>query len=274
MQLRPKRWLIWVLFFFAGSATTLQAWRASLTGFTSSGALTWTNMPPDYLGFVQRTPALGGTDVWTSTVLSMTGVTVNVDCTSASQGFFRLAPCYATNIAYYPLQTDSNDASGHLGPMILVNIPFTNGGIYSDGQYYTTSANTPTLTNLDFSGFLISAEFMVTNNTQTRPVFVGGDLWRWAGFYVRDDGMVGLLANDQLSWSATLPYVTNQWHQAILCYTETNQTFEIFLDGRFADRRTVAIDTHDDRTLSDTHYGSGTTFNGYLRNLQIYNLQP
>lgn len=274
MQLRPTRWLVLMLLLLAGSATTLQAWRASFTDFSSDGSLTWTNMPPTYVGFVQRIPALGGTDVWSMTALALTGSTARVDCTATNHDFFRLAPCFATNIADYPLQVDAVDASGHLGPMTLVNTPFTNGGIYADGQYIITSADSPVLTNLDFSGFLISAEFMVTNNTQTRPVFVGGNLWRWAGFYVRNDGMVGLLANDLLSWSATLPYVTNQWHQAILCYTETNQTFEIYLDGRLADRRMVAIDTHDDRTLSINHYGTGTTFNGFLRNLRIYNLQP
>jgi hypothetical protein len=231
-------------------------------------------MPPNYIGFVQRIPILGDTNDWSSTALAMTGTTAIVDCTPTNRGFFRLAPCYATNIVYYPLQTDAADASGHLGEMTLVNTPFTNGGIYSDGLYQDTSANTPTLTNFGFSGFLIAAEFMVTNNTQTRPVFVGGNLWRWAGFYVRSDGQVGLLANDALFWTETLPYATNQWHQAVLCYTSTNQTFEIFLDGRFAARRTMAINPHDDRTLSISHYGSGTTFNGYLRNLRVYNLQP
>lgn len=274
MQLRPPRWLVLMLLFFACSATTLRAWRASVTEFSDSGSLAWTDMPPDYVGFVQQIPTLGGTDVWNSAALAMTGATANVDCSSAARGFFRLAPCYATNVADYPLQTDAADASGHLGDMVLVNVPFTNGGIYCDGQYPDTSANVPVLTNLDFSGFLISAEFMVASNSQTRPVFVGGNLWRWAGFYVRSDGMVGLLANDLLSWGTTLPCSTNQWHQAVLCYTETNQTFEIYLDGRFADRRQTAIDPHDDRTLSVSHYGSGTTFNGHLRNLRIYNLQP
>ena len=274
MQLRPPRWLVLMLLFFACSATTLRAWRASVTEFSDSGSLAWTDMPPDYVGFVQQIPTLGGTDVWNSAALAMTGATANVDCSSAARGFFRLAPCYATNVADYPLQTDAIDASGHLGPMILVNAPFTNGGIYCDGQYPATSANVPTLTNLDFSGFLISAEFLVASNSPTRPVIVGGNLWRWAGFYVRDDGMVGLLANDTLFWGTTLPYATNQWHQAVLRYTETNQTFEIYLDGRCAARRQAAIDTHDDRTLSVSHYGSGTTFNGHLRNLRIYNLQP
>ena len=274
MQPRPIRWACLTALCFACSATTLQAWRASVTEFSGDGSLAWTNLPPDYVGFVQRIPVLGGTDAWSSAALALTGTAATVDCGSAARGFFRLAPCFATNVADYPLQTDAVDASGHLGPMTLVNVPFTNGGIYCDGQYPDTSANVPVLTNLDFSGFLVSAEFMVASNAQTRPVFVGGNLWRWAGFYVRSDGMVGLLANDLLSWDPTLPYATNQWHQAVLRYTETNQTFEIYLDGRFADRRQVAIETHDDRTLSVSHYGSGTTFNGHLRNLRIYNLQP
>lgn len=274
MQLLPRRWLVLMLLYFAWSATIVHAWRASFTGLSGDGSLAWTNLPPDYIGIVQCIPTLGGTDAWSSTALALTGTVANVDCSSATRGFFRLAPCYATNIAHYPLLSDAADASGHLGPMVLVNAPFTNGGIYCDGQYPDTSANVPALTNLDFSGFLISAEFMVASNSQTRPVFVGGNLWRWAGFYVRNDGMVGLLANDLLSWNTTLPCSTNQWHEAVLRYTETNQTFEIYLDGRCADRRQAAIDTHDDRTLSVSHYGSGTTFSGHLRNLRIYNLQP
>ena len=274
MQMKRNRWIGLMMLFCACSATPLQAWQALLTEFPGDGHLAWTYVPPDYMGVAQHISALGGTDVWTSVALSLTGSAATVDCASARQGFFRLAPCFATNIAFYPLLADANDDSGHLGPMELVNTPFAGGGIYCDGQYATTSANTPTLTDLDFSGFLIAAEFMVTNNTRTAPVFVGGNLWRWGGFYVRSDGRVGLLYNDTLSNSSSLPYVPDQWHQAVFLYTETNQTFEIYLDGRLADRRQVAITPHDDRSLSVSHYGSGVTFNGHLRNLQVYNLMP
>lgn len=268
------RWIGLALLFCVCSAAPLQAWRAQITEFPADGHLVWTYVPPDYLGFVQHIPALNGTDVWSSAALSLTGSAVTVDCASTNQEFFRVAPCHVTNIAFYPLQTDANDTSGHFGPMTLVNTPFTNGGIYCDGQYIVTSANTPALTNLDFSGFIIAAEFMVTNAAWTSPVFVGGNLWRWGGFFVRSDGMVGLLYNGAISGAPTLPYATNQWHQAVLRYAETNQTFEIYLDGRLAEQRQVAIEPHDDRTLSVSHYGNGTTFNGYLRNLQIYNLLP
>ena len=274
MHKQRNRWIGLMMLFCVGLATPLQAWQALITDFPGNGSLAWTDVPPDYVGFVQHVPALGETDVWTSAALTLAGSTATVDCASARQGFFRIAPCSATNIAFYPLLSDANDASGNLGPMELVNTPFAGGGIYCDGQFHETSATTPPLTGLDFSGVLISAEFMVTNATQTAPVFVGGDLWRWGGFYVRGDGRVGLLSNDLLSNAPSLPYATNQWHHAVFLYTETNQTFEIYLDGRLADRRQVAINPHDDRTLSVSHYGSGNTFNGYLRNLRVYNLKP
>ena len=274
MQKLSSRWVGLMTLFYAGLAVPVQAWQCVIDDFPGNGSLTWENVPPDYVGFVQHVPALGGTDVWSSVALSLAGATATVDCASAGRGFFRVAPCAATNIAFYPLLSDTNDASGNLDPMELVNTPFLNGGIYCDGQYATTSANTPTLTGLDFSGVLISAEFMVTNAAQSSPVFVGGNNWRWGGFYVRSDGTVGMLYNDTPSNSTTLPYTTNQWHHAVFLYTETNQTFEIYLDGRLADRRQVAINPHDDRTLSVSHYGSGNTFNGYLRNLRIYNLKP
>ena len=273
MQKQRNHWIVLMMLFCAGSATPLQAWQALLTEFPGDGHLAWTYVPPDYIGVAQHIPALGGTDVWTSVALSLTGSAVAVDCATASQGFFRLAPCFATNIAFYPLLSDTNDASGHLGPMELVNASFAGGGLYCDGQA-TTTAYTPTLTGLDFSGVLISAEFMVTNAAQSSPVFVGGNNWRWGGFYVRSDGTVGMLYNDTPSNSTTLPYTTNQWHHAVFLYTETNQTFEIYLDGRLADRRQVAIIANNDRTLSVSHFGSGNTFDGYLRNLRIYNLKP
>lgn len=269
-----NRWVGLMMLFCAVSAVPLQAWQCQIDDFPGDGSVGWINVPPDYVGFVQHLPALGGTDVWNSVALSLAGSAATVDCASAPRGFFRVAPCAATNLAFYPLLSDADDASGNLGPMELVNTPFAGGGIYCDGQYSVTSANAPTLTGLDFSGVLISAEFMVTNAAQSSPVFVGGNLWRWGGFYVRSDGTVGMLYNDTLSNSTTLPYVTNQWHQAVFLYTETNQTFEIYLDGRLADRRQVAIIANNDRTLSVSHYGSGNTFNGYLRNLRVYNLMP
>lgn len=268
-----NRWVGLMMLFCAGSAAPLQAWQCVIDDFPGDGSLGWLNVPPDYVGFVQQIPALGGTDIWSSVALSLTGSAATVDCASARRGFFRVAPCAATNLAFYPLLSDANDASGNLGPMELVNASFAGGGLYCDGQA-TTTAYTPTLTGLDFSGVLISAEFMVTNAIETHPVFVGGNSYRWGGFYVRSDGMVGMLSNDALPYVPTLPYTANQWHQAVFLYTETNQTFEIYLDGRLADRRQAAIIANNDRTLSVSHYGSGNTFNGYLRNLRVYNLMP
>lgn len=254
----------------------LEAQDFRITTFAASGRMTWTNAPAEAVCRVEGAHSL--TSVWNSVFLTETGTVATVDLPSQNCMFYRVYASPITNIAYYPLTTDANDVTGNYGPMTLLRAPFTNGGIYCNGLYEydwpsrATVAHTPQLTSLDFSGFMISADFLVTNTT-TCPVFIGGHGWRWGGFYVISDGTVALECNNGRHLG-TLRYSTNVWHHAVLIYTEANQTFEIYLDGTFAVSQQVPINYSDnDRDVSVTDYSGGKTFLGYLRNLKIFNLK-
>jgi hypothetical protein len=85
--------------------------------------------------------------------------------------------------------------------------------------------------------------------------------------------MVGMLVNDAGPYPSSTAYSTGVWHEAAFVFSATNNTAEIYVDGRLADRRAVVLNHHDDRDIHNAHYGNGATFKGYLRNLRVWNLK-
>lgn len=247
-----------------------------ITSFDRQGRLVFDPAPAGHLCFVERCAAPVDA-TWTNETLCLNVAGSGVDI-APSGGFFRVAAHAATALCRYPLTNDANDALGHFGPMNIVNSPFTNGGVWCNGIYQSggdpdgSSIGTPALTNLDFSGFLMAIEFMAVTNL-TKPIFVGGDLWRWGGVYTRSDGTAGMLFNDAGPYPGVQPYTTGVWHEAVFVYTATNKTAEIYLDGRLAGRGQGDLIHNNDGDVHNTHYGNGQTFLGYLRNLRVWNLR-
>jgi hypothetical protein len=246
-----------------------------ITSLQHDGRLAWMNAPSAHVCFVQTAPSLTAT--WSNTCMSLAAPEARVPL-GGDSAFQRVSACASTHLAWYPLTNDAQDCLGAYDPMTLVNTPFTNGGIYCNGMYQfggdpdRSAAGTPSLAALDFNGFIMAVDFMAVTNV-TAPIIVGGGLWRWGGIYLRSDGMVGMLVNDAGPYPSSTAYSTGVWHEAAFVFSATNNTAEIYVDGRLADRRAVVLNHHDDRDIHNAHYGNGATFKGYLRNLRVWNLK-
>lgn len=247
-----------------------------ITSICASGTLTWTNAPTGAVCRISTTDSL--TSAWRSAAFTMTGTACTVGFDSGNAGFYRVNAWPASNIVHYPLIVDSNDGAGAYGPMEVYNAPFTNGGIYFNGHYQYGDPDpswgwTPELA-IDFNGFMISAEFLVTNSVgKVNPIFVGGKSYRWGGFYIQADGTVALKYNNDGESPSMITCSAGVWHSAVLIYTQTNQTFEIYLDGTLAAAEEAQIIHGNDAMVTVSDYSNGTTFDGYLRNLKVFNLQ-
>jgi len=175
-------------------------------------------------------------------------------------------------IAFYPLLIDGNDELGNNDPMTLTNAPFQNGGIYCNGIYNECVAITPSINNFNFNSFIISADFLVTEN-RTQPVFVCGRGCRWLGFYLNADGRLYLLYNNINYLASAITYSLNQWHNAQITYDGT--TVNMFLDNVLACSTNIKLDYSVcglyDTGIGVTNYGSGMGLMGYFKNLKIYN---
>jgi hypothetical protein len=175
------------------------------------------------------------------------------------------------------MTNSADDALGHYGAMTLMNTPFAGGGIYCNGIYENgvdpnrSFAGTPSLSELNFNGFVMAVDFMVGTNRMA-PILVGGSGWRWGGVHMMSDGRVGLLINGT-AYAGTVACSTGVWHEAVFVYTASNRTAELYLDGQLAGRREAVLNNGNDRSICNTHGGNGTTFKGYLRNLRVWNLK-
>lgn len=182
-------------------------------------------------------------------------------------------------IAYYPLIDGANDLTGNHGPMVLTNTPWQSGGIYCNGIYNGSSdpnachAITPNLDSLDFDAFTIRARFQVSeySDPSYNPVFIGGESYRWCGFYLLPDSTVGLMYNGAPPITSSVKYTTGTRHEGTITYDGSTETFRLYLDNQFACEVTSALVHGENPNVGITHGGNGVTFEGILGRLKIYN---
>jgi hypothetical protein len=178
-------------------------------------------------------------------------------------------------IAHYPLSNDAYDVTGNNLPMNLENAPFQNGGVYCNGVYKLSGktdyyfVGTSPLQNFNFSSFSIMASFNAASYRKM-PVFVGGHSARWIAFYLNEDGSVNLMYNNNNYQNCGGKYGLNVWHEALITYD--GQTARLYLDQQFrcsADFKSSAKSSDTD--VSTTNFSNGAVFQGFLRDLKIYN---
>ena len=197
----------------------------------------------------------------------------------------KTAPQQELLIANYPLISDGVDLTGLNPSMTLENTPFQNGGIYCDGIYVISSdpnyylAETPPINSFKPQSFSISMDFFVSEQT-TQPVWIIGSSCRWLGFYLEADGTVALLYNNWDFLTTQKTYSLNEWHNTKISFD--GSTVNMFLDKSLA----CSLKFGDgfvelnyggcggsDNEIGTTNYSNGEVFKGYVRNLQVYNLQ-
>ncbi len=183
-----------------------------------------------------------------------------------------------TLIAHYPLHNDANDSLGAYEPVKLVNTPFRDGGIYCIGNYTGTEPDssdviTPFISGLTMHKFAVSVRFKVTENYQgTRPILVGGPLWRWVVISLDADGVIGLGLNDNFFGNRYKNVVVAKdvWHTTTMIYDSVKAEGRLYLDGALADSALMQLDHNNDKAFTVTHGGLAKTFKGYLADLKIY----
>lgn len=181
-----------------------------------------------------------------------------------------------TLIAHYPLINTANDTTGNYAPMTLTNAPFQDGGIYCDGISGSSYVITPTITDLNFAGLAISAEFKVSSYITSgfNPVLIGGYGYQWMGIGLSPDSLVSYIFNGSTVQNTNVKFSLETWHIATMTYDSSKGIGKFYIDSILADSAQLQIDAVDDeyiRKIAPMHAGYGEVFKGVFRNLKIYN---
>jgi len=181
-------------------------------------------------------------------------------------------------LASYPLTENGIDTSGQNDPMLLKNVVFENGGVYSNGIYSgndTTGSQilTPPFTTFDYNNFTVLLDFKIDSYPENRePIIIGGYLWRWIGAYI-DDGKIAFMANDFSTYDVSeISVPLNQWNSIRLSYNkEVGECYFYFNNNLVSSYLIAEFNSGDDPRFGNEHGGLGKTFKGYWKNLVFYN---
>jgi hypothetical protein len=185
---------------------------------------------------------------------------------------------YFDTIASYPLINNAADITGMQPDAELINVPYADtNGVYCNGIYVNSGdpngsvVSTAHLDALYGPAFAVSVQFRFDSlAANTVPVIICGDSWRYFGLLIRYDGVV--LYNFNNIWhEASGTYIADDtWHTFTGIYTALDSTAQYWLDGQLLATKTgTLIRSNQDGRVSNTDYGAGWTFQGYLRNLTI-----
>ncbi|MFN3968232.1 HYR domain-containing protein [Flavobacterium sp.] len=185
-----------------------------------------------------------------------------------------------TLLASYPLENSLTDAVGAFGPVTLAGSttapttgnPLCLNGIYSfnaNGQ----DATTPIISSLNTSNFIMKVDFKLSGYPASGlrfPIVLGGNSFRWFGFYVNSSQQVGIKYNNSNTLFSTKTLALNQWYTGELVYTANTAILKI--DGVVVMSTPLpALVTGGNLNFTTNDYSNGSAFNGCIRNLEIYN---
>lgn len=231
------------------------------TSYVANCNVTLTELPP---GTIPATPTPTLTATPTSTPTPTPTGFILVPITLEKP---KLIPVLFLPIANYPLNGTANDSAGNYGPMTFKNVSYSGGGIYLNGVAYDV-ATTPQITGMSTNKMTVEAEFYVTQNKRM-PVFVVGTGYRWIGAYLDSNGKMQLLYNNSNYTNCSLSYQLNTWHKVSVTYD--GSVGKLYLDDDLACQTSFTANHNNDRNISTGDYATGRVFNGYLKNLKIFN---
>jgi len=183
-----------------------------------------------------------------------------------------------TLLAEYPLVSDGVDITGNNGDMTIHKAPFQNGGIYSNGIYYGSDTNgsliqTPQINNFNFDDLTVKVEFLLEEYPENqKPILMIGGAWRWLSAWMQGD-KIGLKANNGSIWELTDVIVSlNGWHSVTVSYNKSEEKVWLHLDDELILTVDVAeLDQGDNSSILNEDNGTGNTFKGYWKNLEVHN---
>ncbi len=180
-------------------------------------------------------------------------------------------------LANYPLVSDGLDITGNNEEMTLINAPFQNGGVYSNGIYLGNNEDgceitTPTITDFNFDDFSVRLDFKIESYTEgKKPIIICGPSWRWMGAFTENDKLA-LMLNDMSDYFLTDEVVPlNQWNTLELSYIRNLKMAMMYLNGKLVSAQQVPMVEHNlDNRFTNEHGGNGLTFKGYWRDLSFF----
>jgi hypothetical protein len=186
-------------------------------------------------------------------------------------------------IAHFPMRDSPSNVVDKTQNLRVINAVFKNKALYCEGAYGDYNKNegtmisTPPLTKLKLEEFTIALDFRVEKYEQM-PAFVLGEYCRLLSFVLEKNGQITLTANNGEEYLETeLNYDLNTWHQAVISYQKSTRTAKIYLDGKLGGsldlsfgERCVTEWLYSNLDISTTNFSTGDCFEGYWRNLQVY----
>jgi unsaturated rhamnogalacturonyl hydrolase len=187
--------------------------------------------------------------------------------------------CEENLLAYYPLITNTTDITGNNPDMILINTPFSNGGIYCNGIYEKQGycdAHTPEINQISYARLTFYVEFKVEQYASYNiPVIVAGAGYydRWLGFTIRSNGNYSLNADNFTEVAvSSANCILNVWHSAAITYDSSTNSGKLFIDGTLVCKGNFTINRQNaHKSIGIVNHSKGEVFKGYLRNIKIYN---
>lgn len=184
-------------------------------------------------------------------------------------------------IVDYPFSNNATDLTGNYSDATVLNAPYQNGGIYSNGKYSgndTTGSyiRTPNITGLDLEKFAIKLDFKA--DTVGKDILICGYYWRWLTVYTNPDSTLELYANLNNSTGKVITtnfkVVPGTWYSLGMVFDSLfSHDLNIFIDNSFVGNGVFLthFNHQNDFTFSNENGGTAVTFKGHWKNLQIYN---
>ncbi len=183
-----------------------------------------------------------------------------------------------TTIASYPMIESGDDMRGSYGPLDLVNTRFAgDSGVWCNGLYVHDAipggslVGTPAISTLRPDSFAIAVEIYVpTFDGRNHTIVVAGEDFRYLGCGYSGQGDLFAIINGTRFDIEGLVLSSETWYQLAVSYTGADSTARLLLDGQEVYQKTTILSAFvGDDVISNTHYGWGVTFLGYMRNLTI-----
>jgi hypothetical protein len=183
-----------------------------------------------------------------------------------------------TLLAEYPLLSDGVDISGNNAEMTILEAPFQNGGIYSNGIYNGNDTmgsyiQSPQIADFNFDDLTVKVDFLLDEYPEhNKPIIMLGSNWRWMSAWM-DESKIALKVNNGSYYEISDAVVSlNQWHTLSVSYNKAEAKAELYLDFNMV----LSIDVeelnhHENGRITNLDGGIGKTYLGYWKNLRIYN---
>lgn len=203
-----------------------------------------------------------------------------------------IAPSYAqvTQLkeqVHYSLIESLSDSLGNVDDMERINAPFRGDeGIYAYGGYvfsnitpYDSSLiQTLNIPFLAADEFAVSVEFKLdTLDGWNHPILIQGSSYRHLGFGYQYNAVLAspefytFFNAASFEQKITVVPEKDKWYHLLYYHNRTQQKTIIYLDGLKVDSLQGAVeDNGSDYRISNTHFGNGLAYRGFMRHLRIF----